>query len=275
MIYHLLIICLLLSGCSELPIHDDADWSFIAMGDVRSGYGTYEKLLNIVHEIRPKPQFIVITGDLINIPGNVFEWHEFLKITRTIADHLIVFTVVGNHDVINLETQEIYTRYVRMPGNGCYYSFNHLFFHYIVLDTEVPGETNGIFNDQYLWLQTELEASQGDPGVGAIVIFLHRPLYAFGKNHTWARLINADQLRSLFESYSKVRLVIASHDHEFYYYPINGIMYLVSGGGGAPLPGSSSGMYYHFLKVGYYGAVNRINIKTYNALGEKIENIDL
>src|SRR2546430_15844275 len=48
---------------------------------------------------RLKPAFVVITGDLINKPGDAAQVAEFKRIVKKIDSAISVYNVVGNHDI--------------------------------------------------------------------------------------------------------------------------------------------------------------------------------
>jgi hypothetical protein len=262
-------------ACSQdYTIRDDADWSFIALGDIRSGYGIYENLVDIIDHFSPPPLFIMVMGDITSEPGNELEWMRFWNISKPLTDKTSLYTLVGNHDVDSIETEEIYKNHVVLPGNELYYSFCYEDCYFIVLDTEISGEEKSIVNEQYDWLLNELDSASGNPEIKYTIIFMHRPLYPQGRYRNQV-LKNADELHFLFESYPKVRLVIASHEHQFHCFKRNGILHIISGGGGAPLYTENGGDYYHFVKVGFYESEERINIKSIGIFGETVENFNL
>lgn len=263
-----------LAGCNankgegEILKPGGEEWSFIVVGDPRSGYDIYAMLIDWIVKIRPTPVFAILSGDLITNQGNLSEWREFLHCSKPLADRMLFYTVVGNHDVNSVETESIYKDQVRMPGNETYYSFAHGNYYFIVLDTEVPGEINSISNRQMAWLEGELIANS--PG-RRFFIFMHRPLFPQG-GHLGEDLDNADQLQELFKTFTGT-IVFAAHEHQFLKQYKDGVWYIISGGGGAPLHHKNGGDYHHFTKVSIYPA--RINIKTAGIHGEIIADFDI
>src|SRR5438876_8542112 len=53
---------------------------------------------------RLKPAFVVITGDLVNKPGDAAQIAEFKRIAGKIDSRIPVYNVVGNHDIENVPT---------------------------------------------------------------------------------------------------------------------------------------------------------------------------
>ncbi len=279
-IFHFLILFILIlipasvSRCSSNAIEDDADWSFIVIGDIRSGYGIYHQLAKVVALYDPNPEFVVILGDIVPEPGNELEWMKFFYYSKAIIQTTKMYTAVGNHDVDSIETQQIYIKQVDMPGNELYYSFINRDVYFIVLDTEIPGEVNSITGEQYDWLIDSLNTASNDSSINKIIIFLHRPFYPQG-HYKGDNLINADSLHATIESFSKVVLIIESHEHQFFHYKKNNIDHIITGGGGAFLYDEGGEGYFHLTKVGFYAKENRINIKTIGTFGETIQDFDL
>jgi acid phosphatase type 7 len=272
--FFILLLTLIFCACSSNIIKDDADWSFVAIGDVRSGYGIYNKLAKTIARYRPDPEFVVVLGDIIPEPGNEFEWQKFLSYSRPITLSIKMYTVVGNHDVNSPETEQIYKEQADMPGNRLYYSFVNRNVCFIILDTQIPGETKAIIGDQYNWLIDSLNTASNDGNIDKIIIFMHHPFYPQG-HYKGDNLIDADNLHAKIESFSKVILIMESHEHQFFYYKKNNIHHLITGGGGAPLYDEVVEGYFHFTKVGFYEKENRINIKTVGTFGETIQDFNL
>src|SRR3989442_5669303 len=73
---------------------------------------------------RLKPAFVIITGDLVNKPGDAEQIAEFKRIARKIDSRIPVYNVVGNHDIENVPTPATISAYTNQFGPD-YYSFRH------------------------------------------------------------------------------------------------------------------------------------------------------
>ena len=108
------------------------------------------------------------------------------------------------------------------PTGKLYYDFHWGDTHFIALDS-----TNASDPNQMAWLTQTLSASTS---LWKIVYF-HHPAYSSGFYGGYRYI--QENFVPLFEKY-KVDLVINGHDHDYERtQPINGITYLVTGGGGA------------------------------------------
>src|SRR5690242_16544170 len=87
--------------------------TFIQMSDPQ--FGMYSDNKNFVQETanfefavatanRLKPAFVVITGDLINKPGDAAQAAEYKRIGGKLDPAIRLFSVPGNHDVGNQPT---------------------------------------------------------------------------------------------------------------------------------------------------------------------------
>ncbi len=282
----LFLVFLILPGCREkIPgaeistIQDDADWSFVLLGDIRTGYDVYRQHIKVIKHVAPPPSFVMITGDLVSKPGKEDEWKEYREISSAIPESIPLYVVAGNHDVNSRETNDMYMAYTNMPGNKMYYSFTRRGVRFICLHTELPGEAGRITGGQYRWLADpvsgELAKAQADTSIESIVIFMHRPLYPQGRYKGRKSIENADGLHALFESMGKVRLVVAGHEHQFFYFKKNGIHHIISGGGGAPLYNENGGDFYHLVKIGMYGKIKAMKARVYGLDGKVIREFEM
>ncbi len=224
-------------------------FSFVVIGDNRSGDETYKKLLSMIME--RKPDFVVNTGDMIKTPGNKGEWGKFWEMSRPVT--VPYFLAVGNHDVYSKVplSEKRYKEEVDLPGNELYYSFaagNSLF---IVLDSCIYDQEKKIAGEQLKWLEGVLANSNQKHKF----VFLHHPLYTdLGKGHHSHDSLDKypedrDHLEALFEK-SRVDAVFAGHEHYYERRNVDGIIQIITGGGGAPVYDKEEyGGFNHFVVV--------------------------
>jgi 3',5'-cyclic AMP phosphodiesterase CpdA len=224
-------------------------FSFIVLGDNRSGDDIYRKIVSWA--IERKPDFIFNVGDMIETPGNKKDWANFWTLSKPIT--VPYFLVVGNHDVNSrmLFSEKRYKEQVDLPGNELFYSFvagNSLF---VVLDSFIGGQEKKIIGEQYTWLENVLaHAAQKHK-----FVFLHHPLYTDpGKGHHAHDSLDKypesrDRLEALFAKY-KVDAVFAGHEHYYQRRITDGIVHVITGGAGAPMSDSEEdGGFFHFVRV--------------------------
>jgi hypothetical protein len=268
---------LLLFSCSNekiIPADPNEKWSFIVYGDLRQGYGVYSMLAKNIGELNPAPKVALCLGDIMLRPANEVEWLNFWRFSQPITDKMPLFIARGNHEGNDPADELILHQQGKIPGAHFYYTYHIFNCYYIILDTEIKGEEGGILNDQLKWLESQLDSISADTTYRYIFAFMHRPLYPQGF-YKGDNLINADELHSLFLKHKKVKAVFVSHDHMYNKYIKDGIPYITTGGGGAPLYHGYGGDYNHFVKVTFYTNPLKINIKTIDIFNDIVENFDL
>ncbi len=224
-------------------------FSFVVIGDNRSGDDSYRKIVSVI--VEKKPDFVINTGDLIPTPGDKKAWATFWELSKPIT--MPYFLAVGNHDV-NAKvpgSEKIYKAEVDLPGNELYYSFNAGNSLFIVLDSSIADKEKRIIGEQYQWLEGVLANSRQRH----TFVFLHHPLYTDPrKGHHRADSLDRypetrDQLEALFARY-KVTAVFAGHEHYYERRLVDGILHVITGGGGAPLyEKEEQGGFYHGILV--------------------------
>ena len=255
--YTLLIGCLLIgtlvTGCGDkhlfkrgttvpTPVGD----SFLVVGDNRSGGEIYENIIASITSSLTFASCLINTGDMIAIPGNRRQWEYFLNVTAPVAAIMPWYATIGNHDVNSLATQRIYQEVMDLPGNELYYSFDTINSHFIVLDTEIPGQVGGIVGEQLIWLKQDLQTFANSAEY--VFVFTHRPVYPQGR-YRGEDLANADELHQLFTEHG-VDIIFSGHEHQYYIYPKGSLHYVVTGGGGAPIyEGGTGESFHHYLLV--------------------------
>jgi predicted phosphodiesterase len=185
------------------------------------------------------PNLVIILGDDVQLSdvGSIEahesdeRWENFVNVTKIIRATTPFFSTVGNHDEPNQPAalkkfQEIWPH----PHNGFHQDETTYWFEYgnslfVVLNSEESNSTGKISEAQINWLKNILKK----PGYTHKFVFLHRPL--LGSNR---KVTNSEQLHQLFVA-NKVTAAFSGHNHLFCKYQKDGILYLTTGGAGAPL----------------------------------------
>ena len=194
--------------------------SFAVVSDTHVGApdSVYTEFIRIMDEKQIK--VIIHAGDAINNPGRTRQWGTFFQIT---GPDKILHLAPGNHDIHGKNSLAVYLKF--FPK--LYYSFSDGDTHFILLNTELPGEESRIAGEQLEWLKVELQR----PFKYKFVI-LHEPPFPFVPGHALDRYAEArDRLHSLFEQQG-VSLVVSGHDHIYNRSMKGGIIYVIAAGGG-------------------------------------------
>lgn len=132
-----------------------------------------------------------------------------------------MFPVMGNHEGSGTEFREFFS----LPDNEQWYSFTYGCVQFIALDTTVTYSSGS----QHSWLVSELGSSNS----AWLIVYFHHPPYTRTSGHDDTPAVK-EHLVPLFEQYG-VDMVFNGHSHAYERYFHNGIYYIVTGGGGAPL----------------------------------------
>ena len=127
---------------------------------------------------RLHPAFVIVTGDLINKPGDAAQAAEYWRIAKQLDASIPLYNVPGNHDVGNTPTPASIAQYVARFGPD-HYVFRHGDFTGIVLNSTVIDSSTRVpteFAAQERWLETQL-ADAKRSGARHIVVFQHHPWF--------------------------------------------------------------------------------------------------
>lgn len=127
---------------------------------------------------RLRPAFVVITGDLVNQPGDAAQIAEYQRILHRVDSAIPVYNLAGNHDLENTPTPALIAAYTNQFGPD-HYTFRHGGFVGIVLNSVVihsSQQTTNQLAEQERWLRAELEHARQNRAQH-IVIFAHHPWF--------------------------------------------------------------------------------------------------
>jgi len=196
-------------------------FKFVAYGDNRTQANMHAAVLKRMSLFRP--DFIVQTGDQVADGTNEAQWDEFWQVAGDVLRTTAYYPSLGNHEKHGAP----YFRFFDLPAE---YSFDYGNIHFVALDSNRP-ETE--YEAQKAWLRKDLQAHQD---ARWRVVFFHHTLYTCVDKPS-RRLESAERANHLEPILiaGNVQLVINGHDHDYQRHVANGITYLVTGGGGAPL----------------------------------------
>jgi hypothetical protein len=216
--------------------------TFMVLGDTRTGHAAHQSVVDKMLELGPPP-FYLHTGDLVDHGSDMLQWDKFLEIEHDLMRVSTLYPAMGNHEL----DHQNYFDVLHPPGP--WYSFDSGDAHFVCLQVDGYGDyTPG--QPQYEWLVSDL-AGTSKPWK---FVFFHIPPYSSGGHGSD---LNVRQtLCPLFEQYG-VTIVFNGHDHDYERSVANGVTYIVTGGGGAPLypkvNDNPAGVYFasvhHFVRI--------------------------
>jgi predicted phosphodiesterase len=193
--------------------------------------GTVTLRTHVSNMLAHAPDLIAVAGDMVNSGASLNEWHDYwfkpLEHLHCAQTTPVIFAR-GNHD----GEHALAYAYSALPGNESWFAFDYGNSRFIFLDSEA---STGASPEQFAWLQAELARRETQQAAFRIVCF-HRP--------PWVNLWNGGgYLGEIFVrndwaplfAQNKVDIVICGHAHNYNRGETNGVVYVISGGGGGVL----------------------------------------
>ena len=242
----------------ESHCQDKGSFTCVLYGDSRGIWDNWTHATKVANAINTeKPDFAIHLGDMVDNGTIHSEWTSWLNLMRPLMQNITVFGVLGNHE----ENADRYFEIFALPNNEKWYSFDYGPCHFIILD---QYNLSTIFS-QYNWLKKDLSTTNKP----IKIVCFHTPIFCSEGTGHKPRVDLRNIWEPIFSQYD-VNLVFQSHNHNYQRTnPINGITYVVSGGGGGPLyrPGNAefintSKMAYHYCLLNVSLDTNTVKVTT-------------
>lgn len=208
---------------------------FLALGDFGTGRVEQQAVADAMCDHRTQEPFdhVVTTGDNVYASGEPSNFTKaFVKPYACLHQNGVSFhSVLGNHDIrTNGGASEVGQPIFGFMGPYYRWSLGPITF--IMLDSQaldIELETAAV-DEQYDWMLDEIAKAQDD--LWTVVVF-HDPVYSTGRIHPSKPGFGLDFGVPFAEN--GVDLVLNGHDHNYQYAELNGVTYVVTGGGGADI----------------------------------------
>lgn len=230
---------------AALKIDVHPPYKFIAYGDIRFTNPADKKTSDpvrrklLVNKIASeKPAFLLISGDLVAHGSDDRQWSIFDQETTPLRNAgFPIYPALGNHDLRGDLPVALKNYFQRFPylQNSRYYSLRAGNVLILTLDSSLdhPG------SEEMQWFDSEINSLPD--GVEFVIVQLHHPPLTrssdFPPGHGHSPRRSEEEMASFIESraaQSKAKfVVVAGHVHNYERYERNGVMYVVTGGGGA------------------------------------------
>jgi serine/threonine-protein phosphatase CPPED1 len=192
---------------------------------------------------RLKPAFVIVTGDLVNKPGDAAQIAEYRRIIAKVDPAVPVYSVAGNHDLENEPTPATLAAYRSVIGKD-YYTFRSGSLLGIVLNSTMivaPQNVEAEYTAQDRWLREELAKARSS-GARHVVIFQHHPWF-LEKADEPDQYFNVPVARrapllTLFRE-AGITTLVSGHLHRSVEATDAGLTSIVTGPVGRPLGGQS------------------------------------
>lgn len=204
-------------------------YRFLVYGDTRTRHDVHRKVVEAILK-DGVPDFAIQSGDLVENGEDSSLWPIYFDIEKDLLRQLSFFPVLGNHE---RNARDFYDFFQAMTP---YYSFDWGNAHFMVLNSDIASSAvnqparEAFWREQSKWLEDELIASQNKE---YRVVVAHHPPFSAVSNRQGSN----PEMRALVPMFEKYHVSIAffGHDHNYQRNLQNGINYVISGGGGAPL----------------------------------------
>lgn len=167
-----------------------------------------QRCVATLNALRPAPDLVVITGDLVDTPSE----QEYDHLKRLLQPLKLPFAAIpGNHDHRALLRAALpHADYVEASG-PLDQSLKLGGIDLLLADSSVPQRPHGELGAKTLqWLDTTLGSSTDRPAF----LFMHHPPFRTGISHMDQQgLVNADQLALIVRRHPRVRLIACGHVH--------------------------------------------------------------
>ncbi len=223
-----------ISSFVTIPLDDTLkSFSFVVYGDTRTFQLRNKIVCDAIAKDPAKPRFVFNIGDL-TMDGRVMSnWNRFLWAIHDLARQIPYYPILGNHEY---NSSYFYDAFPLPKGGGTdneeWYSFNYGPVHIVVLDADVilMEKNPEKMQEQTNWLVKDLKANEN--AKFKIVLF-HQPFWTNTTDETGNPEL-VKYWKDVFEKYG-VNIVFNGHYHAYERFLVNGINYVTTAGGGAPM----------------------------------------
>jgi predicted phosphodiesterase len=205
----------------------------LVMGDNRTDATAHEAVVRAM--LLAPGDFVLNTGDMVAHGNDPTHWQEMFDVQEPLLRSIPLFPTLGNHELYEsgagLDSFLLYTRVPREHGGAeTYYAFDYGPARFFVVDSNEAwrGES-----EQRSWLETQLALASVHPDVDHIIVAMHHGPFSSGRHGPHEGMVVSGLVELLREH--EVSLVLAGHDHAYERGERDGVKYIVTGGGGAPL----------------------------------------
>jgi len=255
--------------------------TFVACGDSRSRPELFAQVCEAIAREKAVTH-VLHTGDIVADGNNLAQWlPQYFKPASVLIRSVPLLASLGNHE----GDSPYYYDYSALRHNERHYSYDVADAHFVVLDS---NEDFAEGSPQYEWLVADLEEHRSARWK---FVNLHHPVFTSGSHGSVdsqgrpkERGIRTaqDVLPELARRYG-IQAVFSGHDHAYERSEKDGVLYIVTGGAGAPFYGDPnrehnpyrkhfrSGL--HYCVVSLNGGSGRLVAKTPD--GEVFDAVDL
>lgn len=180
-----------------------------------------QRCVSVLNALDPRPDLVVITGDLTNSGGA----GEYSLLKDVIGGLAIPFLLIpGNHDHVG-HLREAFPDDARLHADARFVQYVDDAFpvRIVALDTTVPGKHHGaLCADRLQWLSTWLDSAPDRP----TVVIMHHPPFDTGMAQMDAigLLEGRDAFAEIIAGHGNVKRVLCGHIHRTVVAQVGGVV---------------------------------------------------
>lgn len=202
--------------------------TFLAYGDVRTDHAAHRRVIAEMVE-QGDAAFVLHTGDFVEVGGRPRDWETYFEIAAPLLRRVPIYPSLGNHELYGPGGRAAYFRHLSAPSTReAYYVRQFGGVQLIALDSNEEWADD---SPQRQWLETVL--SETPEETRFTVVVLHHGPVSSGRHGSHSGMVDTG-VRELLRD-GGVDVVLSGHDHMYERGDAEGLKYVVTGGGGAPL----------------------------------------
>ncbi len=241
---------LLLNGCGEKP-PVAAGLDFAAYGDCRHRRPIHQEICGSL--VAASPKYVIVTGDLVDYADRPEQWAEWKADTEALRANARYHCAAGNHDLGEGNSSTLFQKTLGL--DRLYFDRREGDVHLFVLDSnsgfDDPRQLDGL--EKTAFASTALHK---------VAVFHHPPFMISPKRND--EPVNTAAAAVIHPLLLKLKFCAAfcGHQHAFYTTQRDGLRYVVTAGGGAPLwdldkglglPSDLTRKFFHFVGFRFEG----------------------
>lgn len=219
---------------TALADDSSASFRFLAYGDNRTDDAAHA---SVVRAMVPVPSdFLVHTGDFVENGASLPQWQTFFDIEAPLLNSRPIVSAVGNHELVD-NSGINYVKFFGPPvDGGAATKPEHLDHTFRWGNTRfffLNGLSQFKTGVERQWLDKVLADADNEDGLMWRVVVVHHGPWSSGP-HGGNQHFHEAGLPAMFKQH-KVDVVFSGHDHTYERGIGDGLPFVVTGGGGAPL----------------------------------------
>jgi hypothetical protein len=187
--------------------------------------------------VEERPALIVHSGDLVDFGADAASWARFDLEMKPIREARIpFFPALGNHEYVGDDDIALGHYFKRFPllHRRRWYEIRVGPLLLVMVDTNLSSLSDALRAEQDAWFLDRLRAAEADAAVRGVWVVGHHSPYTNGVTHS-DDLPTQRRFVQPARPFAKVRAFFTGHQHAYERFAIDGRVFVVSGGGGAPL----------------------------------------